>query len=49
MHLQDMTSYLAALEAVLEVVPGLVEDRQAEKLVRLRSLLEIALQLKHKN
>ncbi len=26
-----MTSYLAALEALLEVVPGLVEDRHMEK------------------
>ena len=49
MNVKDMAGYLAALKAVLDIVPGLVEDRHVEKLHRLRSLFDVVLQMKKSN
>lgn len=47
MNGKELANFLATVDAVLEAVPGLVEDRHIRNLRRLRGIFELVLQIKN--
>lgn len=45
MNVKEIAAYVAALEAILEAVPGLVDERHIEKTKQLRQLLTLLLRV----
>ena len=46
MNSKDWANFLTALNATLEAVPGIVDDKHIQTLHRLRSIFELAQQIK---
>jgi hypothetical protein len=46
MNHKDWIHFLAALDAVLEAVPGLVDEKHIQNLHRLRGIFELVQQIK---